>query len=112
MLSPADPPIPKQSEPRPHSLRPAPEPARWFSPIAESREQRAVCRHIEFGDAVVLRVSSLGDDLVGKRNQLASGRDKRIALKYHAQASRLGRHGRIDRGTEIKQQARLRADSS
>src|SRR6266478_2293930 len=74
--------------------------------VAEACQQRFVCGQVQFGIAIVLGVTSMGDDLVVKRNRLASRGDNRVASKDHAQLAGFGGDSRVYGSAEIDRQTR------
>jgi len=58
---------------------------RSFSVAAKAGHQRLAGAHVQFGVAVALGVTGMGDDLVVERNRLAPRRDDGVALENHPQ---------------------------
>ncbi len=65
----------------------------------------AVPTDVDFGDAVVFRKGSLGDDLVVEGDGLAAGRDDGVAFENHAQAAGLGGDGGVHGNAEVESEA-------
>src|SRR4029077_8137313 len=76
------------------------------SVVAEGCQQRFVRGQVYFGVAIVFGVTGMRDDLVVKRNGLASRGVDRVALKDHTQLAWFGGDSRVHGSTEIHRQTR------